>query len=77
MGNIDVAIILLDQDILTDLISGVNLLVNGSLDASYRIIPVDEDIVELKFKHKIDESLLDLPTTVRLLLLCTSTENRT
>ena len=36
MGNIDVAIILLDQDILTNLVSGTQWLANDSLDALFR-----------------------------------------
>ena len=36
MGNIDVAVILLDQDILTNLISSAKSLADDSLDALFR-----------------------------------------
>lgn len=63
VGNVDVAIILLDQYILADLISVAILRSMVHKMAKYRL-PVDKDVVKAKFQDEIPELLLNLNARV-------------
>ena len=68
MCNINVAIVLLDQNILSKLVATINLSLCCFFFRCIRQpkhnIPVDECIVELKFQHKLLQFGLNLRTRV-------------
>lgn len=57
MGNVNIAVVLLHQHVLADLISALCQLRFPSVILS--TVPVDEDVVEVEVHYKVYQRLLD------------------
>ena len=68
VGDVDVAIVLLREDILSDLVT-VHTSAFYTHVLMARCIPVDEDILQVELEYEVQQLLLDLP--VALCSTCT------
>ena len=64
MRNIDVAEVLLDENILSYLISDTPSAMNFFLCCSATSVPVDESVVEAEIEDEVAQVLLDLPARI-------------
>ena len=68
VGNVDVAVELLRQHILSYLVAIPSSTFLFILSCMTPRIPVDKDVLQMELEYKIDQLLLDLP--VRLISVC-------
>ena len=65
VGDVDIAIVLLDKHVLTNLISLKTGLARAITDQLFESVPVYEGIINLELQDEFHKALLDIDTAVR------------